>query len=428
MRAGIWQCSTFTFDLSRPLIAAICNVTPDSFSDGGMHATTRSAVAAAHDMLDAGADIIDVGGESTRPGSDEVSCEEELARVLPVVRELVARGVAVSVDTRHARVAAQSVDAGACIINDVTGFRDRAMREVAKTSDVGLIVMHMRGEPKTMQDDPVYEDVCDDVERELLRMADRLQAEGIAPERICLDPGVGFGKRVDHNQALVQATARFADSGYPLMAAVSRKSYIGAMTGIDVPAQRDRASALCAAFMADQGAQVLRVHNVSATLEMIKTSHRAVLGLGSNMGNASGHIDKAIEDLRHNPAIWVGAVSRYVESEPAYMTAQAPFVNAIAVVQTTLDPYELLDALHELEANQGRTRTIANGPRTLDLDIVDYEGVQSDDKVLVLPHPLALERDFVVTPLLDTLPGYVLANGVPVTRDGISVGRVSGLV
>ena len=110
------------------------------------------------------------------------------------------------------------------------------------------------------------------------------------------------------------------------------------------------------------------------------------------------------------------------------MTAQAPFVNAIAVVQTTLDPYELLDALHELEANQGRTRTIANGPRTLDLDIVDYEGVQSDDKVLVLPHPLALERDFVVTPLLDTLPGYVLANGVPVTRDGISVGRVSGLV
>ncbi len=426
MRAKVWHCASFEFDLSSPFIAGICNVTPDSFSDGGVNVTTQDALDSAHKMLDAGADIIDVGGESTRPGSDEVRPEDELARVLPVVRELAAQGVAVSIDTRHPRVAAECVDSGACIINDVTGFRDRAMRDIAAQSDVGLIVMHMRGEPKTMQDNPEYENPVDDVEHELLHMADRLRAEGVEPERICLDPGVGFGKRGDHNQALVQATARFADLGYPLMGAVSRKSFIGIMTGIEVPADRDRASALCAAFMANQGARIMRVHNVALTREMIKKSHRVVLGLGSNMGNACGHIDKALEDLRSNPDIWVGAVSRYMESEPAYMKAQASFVNAVAAIQTTLGPYELLDVLHDLEAGQGRTRMIPNGPRTLDLDIVDYEGITSDDAVLTLPHPLALERDFVVTPLLDALPGYTLANGVSVTRDGISVGRVSG--
>lgn len=426
MRARTWHCGPFDFDLSAPVVMGICNVTPDSFSDGGMHATVPEALEHARGLLAAGADIIDVGGESTRPGAEEVPPDVELERVLPVVRELAAQGVAVSVDTRHASVAAACIDAGACIINDVSGFRSLEMRELAARSDVGLVVMHMRGTPKTMQEAPVYDDVVLDVEQELSRMAVRLSAEGIAPERICLDFGIGFGKNIAHNLALVQTTAFFADLGYPLMAAVSRKSFIGAMSAESAPAMRDRASALCAAFMAGQGARILRVHNVAATREMLRDSHRAIIALGSNMGNCCGHLDDALASLRLNPDVWVGAVSEYVTSEPAYLEAQAPFVNAVALIQTTLTPHELLHVLQGLEAEHGRVRSEENGPRPLDLDIIDYEGVVCADEELDLPHPLALERDFVVTPLLDIMPFCELANGIAVTRDKVTVGQVMG--
>lgn len=426
MRARTWHCGPFDFDLSTPVVMGICNVTPDSFSDGGMHATAPEAFEHARGLLAAGADIIDVGGESTRPGAEEVPPDVELERVLPVVRELAAQGVAVSVDTRHASVAAACIDAGACIINDVSGFRSLEMRELAARSDVGLVVMHMRGTPKTMQEAPVYDDVVLDVEQELSRMAARLSAEGIAPERICLDFGIGFGKNIAHNLALVQATAYFADLGYPLMAAVSRKSFIGAMSAESAPAMRDRASALCASFMTGQGARILRVHNVAATREMLCDSHRAIIALGSNMGNSCGHLDDALASLRLNPDVWVGAVSEYVTSEPAYLEAQAPFVNAVALIQTTLTPHELLHMLQGLEAEHGRVRSVENGPRPLDLDIIDYEGVVCADEQLDLPHPLALERDFVVTPLLDIMPSCELANGIAVTRDKATVGQVMG--
>lgn len=426
MRARTWHCGPFDFDLSTPVVMGICNVTPDSFSDGGMHATAPEAFEHARGLLAAGADIIDVGGESTRPGAEEVPPDVELERVLPVVRELAAQGVAVSVDTRHANVAAACIDAGACIINDVSGFRSLEMRELAARSDVGLVVMHMRGTPKTMQEAPAYDDVVLDVEQELSRMAARLSAEGVAPERICLDFGIGFGKNIAHNLALVQATAHFADLGYPLMTAVSRKSFIGAMSAESAPAMRDRASALCAAFMAGQGARILRVHNVAATREMLRDSHRAIIALGSNMGNSCGHLDDALASLRLNPDVWVGAVSEYVTSEPAYLEAQAPFVNAVALIQTTLTPHELLHMLQGLEAEHGRVRSVENGPRPLDLDIIDYEGVVCADEQLDLPHPLALERDFVVTPLLDIMPSCELANGIAVTRDKVTVGQVMG--
>lgn len=426
MRARTWHCGPFDFDLSTPVVMGICNVTPDSFSDGGMHATAPEAFEHARGLLAAGADIIDVGGESTRPGAEEVPPDVELERVLPVVRELAAQGVAVSVDTRHASVAAACIDAGAYIINDVSGFRSLEMRELAARSDVGLVVMHMRGTPKTMQEAPVYDDVVLDVEQELSRMAARLSAEGIAPERICLDFGIGFGKNIAHNLALVQATAHFADLDYPLMAAVSRKSFIGAMSAESAPAMRDRASALCAAFMAGQGARILRVHNVAATREMLRDSHRAIIALGSNMGNSCGHLDDALASLRLNPDVWVGAVSEYVTSEPAYLEAQAPFVNAVALIQTTFTPHELLHMLQSLEAEHGRVRSVENGPRPLDLDIIDYEGVVCADEQLDLPHPLALERDFVVTPLLDIMPSCELANGIAVTRDKATVGQVMG--
>lgn len=426
MLAHEWRCGSFDFDLALPHVMGICNVTPDSFSDGGMHATAPEAIEHAHALLADGADIIDVGGESTRPGAEEVSPETELARVLPVVRELAAQGVAVSVDTRHASVAAACIEAGACIINDVSGFRSSDMRELAAHSDVGLVVMHMRGTPKTMQDAPAYDDVVHDVETELLRMSARLATEGVAPERICLDFGIGFGKSVMHNLDLIEATARFAKLGYPLMAAVSRKSFIGTICAESTPTMRDRASALCAAFMVGQGARIVRTHNVAATHAMLRDSHRAIIGLGSNMGNSREHIDDALASLRLNPDIWIGALSESFTSEPAYLEDQAPFVNAVAAIQTTLAPRELLRVLHGLEDEHGRVRGVENGPRPLDLDIIDYEGVVCADDELDLPHPLALERDFVVTPLLDVMPGYELASGVAVTRDRVRVGRITG--
>lgn len=425
--ATTWHCGKFDFDLTEPIVMGVCNVTPDSFSDGGDHNAPDAAVAFALQQVEEGAVIIDVGGESTRPGSTSPSTEEEIKRTVPVVKALAEKGIAVSIDTRHAEVAQANLDAGACIINDVSGFRDKAMREVAEGCDAGLVIMHMLGEPGTMQDNPVYEDVVGEIEDYLLRVAHRLEKEGVASERICIDPGPGFGKTVGDNQKLLEATGRLADNGYPYLIAVSRKSYIGAMTGIDEPKERDRPSALCAAAACEDGGRIVRAHNVALTCEMLRVSRRAIIGLGSNVGNPVAHLDNAVAALRQTPDTWVYTVSPYVKSEPAYLEDQAEFVNAVAVVQTTLSPEELLVELHKIEEDQGRVREIENGPRTLDLDIEDYEGEVSERADLALPHPKLLERDFVVTPLLTVLPHYVLANGVPVTRDAVSVGKITGL-
>lgn len=427
MRAANWHCGPFDLDVTKPVIMGICNVTPDSFSDGGQHATATQAIAHAHALLEDGAEIIDVGGESTRPGANPVSPEAELARVIDVVRTLAAQGVKVSIDTRHASVAAACVEAGACIINDVSGFRTQQMRDVAADCNAGLVVMHMRGNPKNMQDAPAYENVVLEVEHELMRMTQRLLHEGVDASRVCLDAGIGFGKNVAHNLALVNATTQFADLGYALMTAVSRKSFIGAMSGENIPNMRDEASALCAAYMAGQGATVIRTHNAELTRDALANSRRAVIALGSNMGNSTAHIDDALTSLRLNPSVWLGAVSDYVLSEPAYKTDQAVFVNAIAVIQTTLSPHKLLMLLHQIENEQGRVREIENGPRSLDLDIIDYEDVVMDEPQLTLPHPKAHERDFVVTPTLSIMPGYKLANDVQLDAANATVGKICGL-
>ena len=192
----------------------ILNVTPDSFSDGGTHNTPEAALAWAQQMLDEGAHMIDVGGESTRSGSAEVSVEEEAARVLPVVRALAEQGVCVSVDTRHAAVAKACVEAGAAIINDVSGFRDPAMVQVAAESDCGVVVMHMKGEPGTMQQNPQYDDVVAEVRDYLRDQAAMLEAAGVAPERICVDPGPGFGKTASQTLELVRNFQEFALPGH----------------------------------------------------------------------------------------------------------------------------------------------------------------------------------------------------------------------
>ncbi|MCL2632486.1 MAG: dihydropteroate synthase, partial [Coriobacteriia bacterium] len=221
----IWQCSRFTFDLSEPIITGIVNVTPDSFSDGGEAYETEDALVRAYRMLEEGADIIEVGGESTRPGSDEVYWEVELARVLPVVQRLCDEDVVVSIDTRHAEVAQACIDAGAAIINDVSGFRDENMRQVVSSTGVGCVIMHMLGEPKSMQDNPHYDDVVTEVSAYLLEQASLLQSAGVNTSNICIDPGPGFGKLFTHNLALLKATSELASLGYPLMAAYSRKRF-----------------------------------------------------------------------------------------------------------------------------------------------------------------------------------------------------------
>ncbi|MDR1088533.1 MAG: dihydropteroate synthase [Coriobacteriales bacterium] len=269
----VWHCGPFRFAQRRPLVMGILNITPDSFSDGGRYAETEDALCHAHTLLEQGADIIDIGGESTRPGSEELPYSLELARVLPVVRPLAREGVCVSVDSRHAEVVEACLAEGAALINDITGFTNPAMVELAALSRAGCVVMHMRGRPQTMQENPQYVDVVAEVGEYLLTQARLLADAGVERERICLDPGPGFGKNFEQNLALLQNTARLANLGTPpylLMAAWSRKNFIGEITGEATAAKRVAGSVAAAVFAASHGAGVLRVHDVGPTVEALK--------------------------------------------------------------------------------------------------------------------------------------------------------------
>jgi dihydropteroate synthase len=253
----------------RTLVMGILNVTPDSFSDGGRFDDPAAAVAHAERLIAEGAAILDVGGESTRPGAEPVPVAAELSRVRPVILRYAHEPVPVSVDTRHAEVAEACVAAGASIINDVSGFRDRAMVEVAAGCDAGVIVMHMLGEPLTMQDQPHYDDVVFEVGGYLVAQATMLQAAGVDRKRIALDPGIGFGKTVEHNLELLRRLPELAALGFPLVLGVSRKRFIGAVTGAEEPLDRLGGSIAAALFSAAHGADVLRVHDVAPTVQAL---------------------------------------------------------------------------------------------------------------------------------------------------------------
>lgn len=432
----IWHCATYSFDTRTPVIMGILNVTPDSFSDGGLYADVDEALEAARSMVEQGALIIDVGGESTRPGADPVSLDEELARTIDVVERLASEGICVSIDTRHARVAQAAVEAGASIINDVTGFRDPEMVAVAQGCDAGLVVMHMGGDdPRTMQDKASYEDVVSEVVDYLKIRASELEDAGIAHERICLDPGPGFGKTAKQTLELMRNFHLVARLGYPSMVAVSRKSYIGAAYGIDEPRARDDASAAEAVMACELGASVVRTHNVALTARSIEENMRpyVFIGMGCNVALVADEgeelegkkamLGQAVSDMCMLPDSQIIDISDYYESEPAYYEDQDTFVNAVVLMRTGLPPQELLGYLQAIENSLGRVREIANGPRTCDLDILDYQGYVCDHEILTLPHPLMLERDFVVRPLLDLAPFHELADGRLVTLDGVRVGK-----
>ena len=263
--ARSWQTRNLVLEL--PLVMGVVNVTPDSFSDGGRFSVADSAVARGLELVAAGADIVDVGGESTRPGADPVDEREELIRVEGVVRRLADEGVIVSVDTMKPTVAAAAIDAGAAIVNDVGGLGSAAMRRVVADSGVGAVIMHMQGEPRTMQRSPQYVDVVSEVLSFLRARVELAVASGVDHAQIAIDPGIGFGKTGVHNLEILAGIATFTETSHPVVVGASRKRFLGDLLGIDDPVDRDRATAILSGLMFMQDVGVVRVHDVSGSQE-----------------------------------------------------------------------------------------------------------------------------------------------------------------
>ena len=262
------RCGHRTLDLSQPRVVGVLNVTPDSFSDGGRFLDRERALDHARRMAADGADVIDVGGESTRPGAEQVSEADELERVLPVVSKLSDEGLLVSIDTMKPGVMREAIAAGAAMINDVRALREPGALEAAAASNAAVCLMHMRGTPSTMQQDIRYDDVVEEVRSFLVARAQACEAAGVARDRIVLDPGFGFAKAVDDNLKLLNALPALVDAGYPVLAGLSRKSSLGKVTGRDTA---DRLAASLAAMLAAvaRGASLLRVHDVRETVDAL---------------------------------------------------------------------------------------------------------------------------------------------------------------
>ena len=265
-----WQTTRFAIDLSQPRVMGIVNVTPDSFSDGGLHANARAAIEHCDRLVTEGADILDIGGESTRPGSATPSVREELARVLPVLRHAIRLGVPVSIDTSQPDVIRAALDLGVDIVNDVRALaQPGAMAAAAAHARAGVCLMHLRGEPATMQQHAKYHDVVGEVLDELAACVARAEAAGIAPPRIAIDPGIGFAKKAEHNLELLARQRELLALGRPLLVGWSRKSTLGVVTGRSV-GDRLGASVAAAVLAVERGAHVVRVHDVAATADALK--------------------------------------------------------------------------------------------------------------------------------------------------------------
>ncbi|MBM6942001.1 dihydropteroate synthase [Collinsella intestinalis] len=589
-----WRCGKHTLTFDRPRIMGILNVTPDSFSDGGENFDQDAAIARGIAMLDEGADIIDVGGESTRPGFTPVSADEEARRVLPVVRALVAKGAIVSIDTRHVEVAKAAVRMGAAIVNDVTGFTDPKMVEFVANNTCGVVVMHagelaeperaphtavtldtsaaaymaereaerqraeaegrpvpmgrlgrprggkVLGEPRlkggAIQQRLPFGDIpngsaageadaeaagahpageaasADEVmaaatstaaavsteavpgaeeapsrastgdavpsndelaaimrraaERRGATAADRVRQSrftlpdsapimrrvmgflsdqarslvqaGVARDRICIDPGAGFGKSANEDIVIQRETAKMVSLGYPLMCAVSRKRVVGAVSGVSEASARDAATYGMCLGAIEHGANVVRVHDVAGFAQFLNgywaVAHpqprRAFVALGSNMGRRLDNIRAARDLIAEIPLTCVFSCSRIYESEPAYVKRQDPFANAVVEIRTELSPLVLLDELMAIENRLGRNRTPsarANGPRMIDCDLLWVEGESHGGDKLRLPHPRLGERDFVLVPLEDLVHDparFFRYEGVQVLEPEERVGHV----
>lgn len=484
-----WHCGKHNISLARPRIMGVLNVTPDSFSDGGAHADTDAAIEWGLKLLDDGADIIDVGGESTRPGFRPVSPDEEAKRVIPVIRALVDAGAVVSIDTRHPEVARLAVKLGASIVNDVTGYTNPEMVRVAVESDCGCVVMHAGevsgrtarrsvtldssaaaraaaahakgavpakdadepekpAEPSSAEvADAAAAERLDEVMRRSARgvtsptvtlaggnrrftlpesapimrhvmgflgdQARELMRAGVSRERICIDPGPGFGKLADEDVVIQRANAKMVSMGYPVMCAVSRKRFVGAVSGVSDAAARDAATAGVCIAAVESGVRLLRVHDVAGVAQALNSywsvahpdPRRAFVALGSNVGDRLEYLKRATALINAIPLTCVTAVSRAYETDPAYGIAM-PVANAVAEIRTELAPLVLIDALLDVEKKLGRTRPAGqegHGPRTIDCDLLWMEGESHAGRKLALPHPRLGERDFVIVPMEDLM-------------------------
>jgi dihydropteroate synthase len=406
----------------------VVNVTPDSFSDGGTWYGADAAIAHGLDLIAQGADIVDVGGESTRPGAQRISAEEELRRVGPVVTELVRAGVPVSIDTMRAQVAEFALGAGVHLVNDVSGgLADPDMPRLVAAAGVPYVVMHWRGHSSEMYARAAYHDVVAEVRDELARRVDEVIKAGVRPDRVVLDPGLGFGKRPEHNWPLLAGLADLAvlaGRRYPVLAGASRKRFIGRLlAGPDGEPRpfsgSDDATVAITALAAAAGAWCVRVHQVPANADAVRVAaawkrggrRDAVLAIGANLGDRLGTLRQAVHAIGQLPDTEVLAVSPVYQTDPVGGPAQPDYLNAVLMVRTGLPPRALLHQVNRIEADHGRVREVRFGPRTLDIDIISYSGETSDDPVLTLPHPRAHERAFVLAPWLDIDAAATLPDG-----------------
>lgn len=561
----VWRCGKNELKFDRPRIMGVLNVTPDSFSDGGEHLDTDAAIAHGLKMLDDGADIIDVGGESTRPGFTPGDPDTEARRVLPVVQALAKAGAVVSIDTRHVEVAKAAVRVGASIVNDVTGFTDPRMVDFVKESDCGLVVMHA-GEvadverPRThtevqldtsaaafmaqkareaeeaaralgatgkskraakaklisgmvqplqpqlpfdapapaadaeqaapapgasaavafdatdadavsasVEDAPSSDDLAAVMARSgatayngsrsaqlrrftlpdsapIMRrvmgfLSDQARAlihAGVARERICLDPGSGFGKEANEDIVIQRELGKIASLGYPTLCAVSRKRLVGAISGVANARERDIATFGVCLGAIEQGANIVRVHNVAGFAQFLNgfwaiarpQPRRAYVALGSNEGDRLENIRTARDLIAQIPMTCVSSCSRIYESEPAYETDQDAFANAVIEIKTEMAPLILLDELGKVELQLGRDRSgkaKANGPRPIDCDLLWMDNEIHGGNKLRLPHPGLGERDFVLVPLEDLMHNparFFRYEGIDVKEPEDRVGHV----
>jgi dihydropteroate synthase len=279
MFATVLDCNGRPLTLDRPRVVGILNVTPDSFSDGGQFASVDAAVAHGLRLAEEGADMLDVGGESTRPGAADVAVEDELARVIPVIEQLVARTtLPIAIDTSKPEVMRAAVAAGAGMINDVYALRREGAMDAAAQLRVPICLMHMQGEPRSMQDEPHYEDVVGEVHRFLMDRLFSCEMAGIDRRNVMVDPGFGFGKTLEHNLALLRKLERFADLGSGVYAGLSRKAMIGTLTGRQEPAERAAGSVAAALIAVQRGARMVRVHDVAPTVDALEVWHAVQAG------------------------------------------------------------------------------------------------------------------------------------------------------
>lgn len=413
----VWHTGRFRLVLDRVHLMGIVNVTPDSFSDGGQFLDPRAAITHAERLVAQGADLLDLGAESTRLNATPVPAEEEWLRLQPVLAEVMRWGVPVSVDTHKPEVMRAALDAGADLINDVRALTTPgALQALATHPSAGVCLMHSRGDPTTMQTLAQYDDVVEEVAAFLAERFHAARTAGIAPERIALDPGYGFAKTMEHSVELLARQeallARLSNAGVerPLLAGLSRKGTVGRLTGR--PVEQRLAGSLAAALLAVQrGARVLRVHDVAETVDVLKvwqaveqaSRETVAIGLGANLGDARATLAWAVQQLAAHPAVQLQRVSSLYRSRP--VDADGPdYLNAVALLTTSLDPQALLGLLQELERQAGRERPYRNAPRTLDLDLLLYGQRKLNTDVLTLPHPRLHQRRFVLEPLDEIAP------------------------